>query len=366
MYAAVKHGERRRSRWAFFNSLLRASMSRTLTALYACIAIMLLAGAGCRDGRKLQFPADHGPHFDSSHEWWYFTGLASDGSGRALGFECTIFKNRVLSKKEFGYLGHVAVSDPETQDYAYKETLTRPPVDGIAEGIPAISITDFSFDFSDNRTMFIHASSDNASLDLELAPRSGVLLHGRDGAIAMGDGLTSFYYSFTDLSTTGSITFRGREYHIIAGRTWMDHQWGNFTVFGISWDWFSLRLDDGGALMLFHFRNIFGRTVRSNWTYRSASGEVTYGTVFHMQAHRTYEDAAGACSFPLDWTLSIPDLNAEFTVLPLFDSQIFYSAMTPDYWEGLCRAAGSINGSPAAGSAYVELSGYCGLPGAAQ
>jgi predicted secreted hydrolase len=341
-------------------------MNRTRLAVHACIAIMLFAAACCRDGRELQFPSDHGPHFDCSHEWWYFTGLALDDSGRPLGFECTIFKNRFAAKNEFCYLGHVAVSDPGTQDYTYKETLTWPPVHGIAEGIPAISITDFSFDFSDNRTIFIRASSDNASLDLELTPRDSVLLHGRDGAIAMGDGLPSYYYSFTDLSTSGIISFRGREYAIVAGRTWMDHQWGNFTAFGVLWDWFSLRLDDGGALMLFHFRNIFGRTVRSNWTYRSASGDVTYGTVFHLQAHRTYEDAAGACTVPLDWTISIPDLHAEFTVLPLFDSQLFYSAMTPDYWEGLCRTAGSINGAPAQGSAYVELSGYCKLTGAGQ
>jgi predicted secreted hydrolase len=340
-------------------------MSRTRTAVCAAIAIMILAAAGCRQGRELQFPADHGPHFDSRTEWWYFTGVASDDSGRALGFECTIFKRRVAGKKGFGYLGHVAVSDPETQGYACKETLTRPPVGGIVEGIPGISITNFSCDFSDNRTIFIRASSDNASLDLELAPRDDILLHGRDGTIAMGDGLPSFYYSFTNLATDGSISFRGREYHIVAGRTWMDHQWGDFTAFGVIWDWFSLRLDDGGALMLFHFRTIFDRTVRSNWTYRSASGDVTYGTVFRMQAHRTYEDATGACAFPLDWTISIPDLNAEFTVLPLFDNQVFYSTMTPDYWEGLCSASGSINGAPAAGSAYVELSGYCKLPGAA-
>jgi len=338
-------------------SLLR----RTRAAACACITILLIVSAGCKDGRELRFPADHGPHFDCSAEWWYFTGLASDDSGKPLGFECTIFKIRGSGNKEFSYLGHVAVSDPETKDYAYKETLTRPPVSGIGEGVPRINITDFSYDFSDNRTIFIRASSDNASLALELAPRDGVLLHGRDGTIVMGDGLPSFYYSFTDLATTGSITFRGIEYHIVEGRTWMDHQWGDFTVFGVIWDWFSLRLDNGGALMLFHFRDIFGGTVRSNWTYRSASGEVTVGADFQMQAHRIYEDAAGSCNFPLDWTIFIPDLQAEFSVLPLFDSQIFYSAMTPDYWEGLCSAAGSINGAPAEGTAYVELSGYCSL-----
>ena len=329
--------------------------------LASFMAIVLLAATGCKGPEELQFPADHGPHFDSRNEWWYFTGTAADDNGTTLGFECTIFKRQVLGAKEFGYLGHVAVSDPETQGYAYKETLTRPPVAGISQGIPRISINDFSYDFSDNRTIFISASSDNASLKLALAPHEDVLLHGGDGAIAMGDGLRSYYYSFTNLGTSGAISFKGRDYTITSGRTWMDHQWGNFTAFGVIWDWFSLRLDGGGALMLFHFRDIFGRTVRTNWTCRSALGDVTYGDLFQVEAHRTYEDATGACTFPLDWSISIPDLNAEFTVQPLFDSQIFFSAMTPDYWEGLCSVTGSINGAAATGLAYVELSGYCKL-----
>ena len=331
-------------------------------SLCACLsAILLFAAAGCKGSEQLQFPADHGAHFDSKNEWWYFTGTASDDNGTTLGFEWTVFKIKSLGKKEFSYLGHVAVSDPMARDYAYKETLTKPPVAGITEGIPKIHVTDFSYDFSDNQTIFISAHSDNASLDLALAPSEDVLLHGRDGAIAMGDGMRSYYYSFTNLATSGAISFKGRDYAITSGRTWMDHQWGNFTALGVIWDWFSLRLDDGGALMLFHFRDIWGRTVRTNWTYRSAAGDVSYGNFFHLQSHRTYEDATGACSFPLDWSISIPDLQAEFTVLPLFDSQVFFSAMTPDYWEGLCSVTGSINGAAATGSAYVELSGYCKL-----
>ena len=325
------------------------------------MAFVLLAATGCKGPDELHFPADHGPHFDSRNEWWYFTGTAVDDNGTTLGFECTIFKFHILGKKEFSYLGQVAVSDPMTKDYVYNATLTRPPVEGISEGIPRISVTDFAYDFSDNQTIFISASSDNASLDLALAPSENVLLHGHDGAITMGDGLRSYYYSFTNLETSGAISFKGRDYVITTGRTWMDHQWGNFTAFGDIWDWFSLRLDDGGALMLFHFRNIFGRTARTNWTYRSAAGDVIYGNLCGVQSHRTYEDSTGACTFPLDWTISIPDLNAEFIVQPLFDSQIFFSAMTPDYWEGLCSVTGSINGAAATGSAYVELTGYCKL-----
>ena len=70
----------------------------------------------------------------------------------------------------------------------------------------------------------------------------------------MGDGRSSYYYSFTNLATAGMLTVNTTEYTIASGRTWMDHQWGNYTVLGMKWDWFSLRLDDGSSLMLFQFR----------------------------------------------------------------------------------------------------------------
>ncbi len=323
------------------------------------IALLILSAVGCKGQQALQFPSDHGPHFDSKNEWWYFTGVAADSEGTTLGFECTIFKIRAQRKNKFSFLGHVAISAPAQQEYVFSETLTKPPVEGIQEGLPKIVVNDFSFDYSDNQTIFIRGSGDNASVDLRLSPHENVLLHGSDGAIAMGDGLRSYYYSFTNLETSGAISCKGREYAIISGRTWMDHQWGNFSVFGLLWDWFSLRFDDGSAIMLFHFRNIFGRTVSTNWTYRSATGAVTCGNRCRIESNRTYTDATAGCTFPLDWTVSIPELDAAFTVQPLFDKQIFFSAMTPDYWEGLCSFSGSVKGAPAAGSAYVELSGYC-------
>ena len=323
-------------------------------------AILLLAAACCAKEQPLKFPADHGPHFDSQNEWWYFSGVAADADGAVLGFECTIFK-RLIIENQFGYVGHVAVSDPATQGYAFSETSTNPPIAGIAGGIPKIEVDDFSYDYSDNKTIFIRGTSDNASVNLALTPQDGVLPHGGNGAITMGDGLRSYYYSITNLATTGAITFKGREYVIVSGRTWMDHQWGNFTPLALLWDWFSLRFDDGGALMLFKFRDLSGRTVRSNWTYRTSSGAVTYGTSCQIEPARIYTDPTAACACPLDWTVLIPDLDAAFTIRPLFDSQIFFSTMTPDYWEGLCSFTGTINGNAVKGSAYVELSGYCKL-----
>ena len=74
--------------------------------------------------------------------------------------------------------------------------------------------------------------------------------------------------------------------------------------------------------------------------------------------NRQYEDEQADCTYPVDWTLSIPELNAVFFVKPLFDEQSLYGVTTPPYWEGLCSVEGTLDNKTMGGSAYVELCGY--------
>ena len=306
----------------------------------------------------LDFPFDHGPHFNAVNEWWYFTGKVQTAEGKSLGFEFTIFKRPSPVVNNFAFLGHLAVSDPETSQHMFEEAVTAPPVFGIEEGKPEITVNKFFYKFSETEGIKLKADTEIISLDLALTPTLIVLPHGDDGIIAMGDGQSSYYYSFTNLATTGTISVNDVQYRISSGRSWMDHQWGNFTVLGMRWNWFSLRFEDGGSLMLFQFRTISDRVIRANWSYQSADGAVTYGEEFSAQANRLYIEEEGHSSYPVDWAIEIPALNAAFQVHPLFDEQSLYDVMTPDYWEGLCAVEGTLRGKPVTGSAYVELTGY--------
>jgi predicted secreted hydrolase len=308
--------------------------------------------------RPLDFPFDHGPHFNAANEWWYFTGKVQTAEGKSLGFEFTIFKRPRPVANNFAFLGHLAVSDPETSQHIFAEVVTSPPVSGIEEGKPEITVNNFFYKFSETEGIKLKADTETISLDLALSPALSVLPHGEDGIIAMGDGRSSYYYSFTNLATTGTISVNDVQYTISSGRSWMDHQWGNFTVFGMRWNWFSLRFEDGGALMLFQFSTISDRVVRTTWSCQSPDGAATYGEEFSAQANRLYIEKEGHSSYPVDWEIEVPELNAAFQVHPLFDEQSLYDVMTPDYWEGLCAFEGTLGGKPVTGSAYVELTGY--------
>jgi predicted secreted hydrolase len=340
-------------------SLKRTPDHQSRIPIRIVLFIVFAFSAGCDiEKRPLQFPFDHGPHFKAVNEWWYFTGQVQTAEGKTLGFEFTIFKRFISVKKGFAFLGHLAVSDPETKQHDFVEKTASPPVTGIEEGKPEIIANNFSYQFAEASGFHITAQTETIALDFVLKPESALLPHGEDGLITMGDGRSSYYYSFTSLATTGTITVNNTEYTIVSGRTWMDHQWGNYTVLGMKWDWFSLRLDDGSSLMLFQFRDIFDHRTRANWSYLSANDTIAYGDNFSLQADRLYEEQEGRSIYPLDWTIEVPGLDAEFAVKPLFDEQSMYDVMTPDYWEGLCSVAGTMAGKAVSGSAYVELTGY--------
>jgi predicted secreted hydrolase len=308
--------------------------------------------------RPLNFPFDHGPHCGSLNEWWYFTGEALTTEGKTLGFEFTIFKRWVGGLKGFVYLGHLAVSNPEIVEHYFAEVPTLHPIPDIKAGKTEITINNFSYSFSESEGIVLQAEAGKLSVNLSLTPTMAVLPHGQDGIIVMGDGINSYYYSFTNLMTEGSISVNDFEYVVSSGRTWMDHQWGNYTVLGMIWDWFSLRLNDGSALMLFQFRDSFDNVVKRNWTYRPENGAIKYGEDFYLEAASFYDEENGKSIYPLDWIVEVPDIDAHFVVTPLFDEQSLYDVITPDYWEGLCSVEGTITNQKIDGSAYVELTGY--------
>jgi predicted secreted hydrolase len=326
------------------------------------LCLLALLGILCRAetsrAQSLQFPFDHGPHFDARNEWWYFTGDVQTAEGERLGFEFTIFKRWIQRLHGFAYLAHLAVSTPRTAEHYFQELRAQPPLSSIVEGQLALAFDNCSCAFLEPNGFVFQAHAGPLAFDMALRSSEDVTAHGQDGIILMGDGLPSYYYSFTNLDTSGDIRVNGQKHTVVSGRTWMDHQWGSFTLLGMYWDWFSLRLEDGGALMLSRQRGFFDRVVRTIWTHRAASGEIERGEGFSIAASQTYQDDRGDCTYPIDWSISIPGLDADFSVRPLFDAQSLHGVMTPYYWEGLCSVEGRIGGVAASGSAYVELTGY--------
>ncbi|MFY9550838.1 MAG: lipocalin-like domain-containing protein [Thermoanaerobaculia bacterium] len=316
----------------------------------------------------IAFPRDHGAHESAALEWWYWTGHLSGERGRAYGFQLTFFRLRDL------HLAHFAWSDLEARTFVFEEKahLSLPGIAGAAEG----NLDVFNEDWSargEAGGVRLKARTKAGELALTLTPSKPPVLHGEDGLSRKGPGENEYsrYVSITRLVVSGSLT-RGGKREALSGAAWFDHEWGPGALpeGAAGWDWFALQMDDGSELMLYRMRLKNGTASPfSGGTYVPASGPprpIAWREV-RLSPVSTWTSPRSKAVYPAVWSLSVAPIGLEATITPLLaDQELSTSRSTGvTYWEGACRIAGSKNGRPAGGRAYVEMTGYAGrdVPG---
>ena len=204
------------------------------------------------------------------------------------------------------------------------------------------------------------------AVELEADSRKPAVLHHGTGLVDLGIAGKTYYYSRTDLETSGTVSISGVS-HPVVGVSWMDHQWGDFTTAEIGWDWLSLNLDDGSDLM-----------VSVVWEQAGRKHIATYGTYvpsdslpIHLPATDVSLEATGSWTspdtqgvYPMGWDLRVDSLGLDIVLTPVIEEAEFsISAFIPViYWEGAVAASGSREGTPISGRGFVELVGYVPSP----
>ncbi|MGA2799230.1 MAG: polyprenyl synthetase family protein [Thermoguttaceae bacterium] len=153
----------------------------------------------------------------------------------------------------------------------------------------------------------------------------------------------------------------------LAGRAWMDHQWGDLDWFGnmheaivLGWDWFGINFDDGSDLLVMRHRDArSGRTVGMHATLREPCKrprtlhDFTLTPLRHWQSPTTYID------YPVAWRIEVPGFNASLVFEPRSDDQEISSFGTMRaVWEGAGGVSGTICGTSVEGTARGEFHGY--------
>ncbi len=274
--------------------------------------------------RVLKFPSDYGGHPDYQTEWWYYTGNVEDQAGRHFGYQLTFFRRSIKPPSETTardvptaatdiYMGHLALTDSSRGVQRAFERFSRgaEPVAGVRSSPHAIWLDDWRVETEGDGRRRLVAAQDGIALDLSLQATKGPILHGRGGYSRKGSdpNRASHYYSFPRLATRGSITVDGQR-HRVAGASWMDHE---FTSSGladdqIGWDWFSIQLDNGVELMLFHLRTADGGVD----PYSSGSVIAADGTVealarenFSIDATAEWKSPRTDARYPAEWRIRI-------------------------------------------------------------
>jgi predicted secreted hydrolase len=329
------------------------------------------------------FPRDHGAHPAFRTEWWYFTGNLRDGTGNRYGYQLTFFRQGVRLKPSNPknpwslrdlYPAHFAVTDVRNGSFRFAEQVTRsgPGLSGaVTDGMNVWNLG-WSAKMKGD-AIHLKAAHEGMEISFELKPRKPLILQGEKGLSRKGPGVgqASYYYSFTDLATRGTIkTANSQMPAPVEGVSWFDQEFGSnvLTKDQVGWDWFSIHLSDGRDLMLFFLRKKDGSVEKeSSGTLVEPNGNSSHLKLGEIQLEvlGTWKSTRSGGAYPNRWRIRIPSSGIDLQLAPLLADQELNTAGSTGvtYWEGAVDGNGSSSGKQVSCEGYVEMTGYSGSLG---
>jgi predicted secreted hydrolase len=326
-----------------------------------------------------EFPADHRGHPEYRTEWWYFTGNVQSGEGATFGFELTFFRVGLKAPDGGGernsrwatdqvWMAHFALTDVANNRFLPSERMAREAL-GLsgASGDPVrVWVKDWSAERSESgpgERWQLVGRNGSTGVKLTLATAEAPVLNGDGGLDQKGSqpGNASYYYSLPRMSVSGTLTVEGVPISV-TGAAWMDREWSTSALGEnvAGWDWFGLRLSDGGSLMFYRLR-------RWDGTADGFSG----GTLVTPERERRHlarndvdltplqywKSPVRGTTYPVAWRVRVPAAGLDFELRPYLQNQEL--DLSARYWEGAVRGTGTgAAGNRIAAEGYVELAGY--------
>jgi len=319
----------------------------------------------------LEFPRDHGAHFDFPFEWWYFTGHLHTSSNKKFGFELTFFRLGMdpLQKKMPSawkinnlYVTHFALTSPEDEKFFHRELLNRDSLSlaGAEEKDLHLWNGNWFGKRMQDGSISLYADAEKYKLSLVLAAAKPLLLQGEKGYSQKGPDPrhASYYYSFPLLKGKGTLMFDGKAYTIDSSSVWMDHEFfseGHRNKMG--WEWFGIQLANNEQITIFQLHDPSHETERySAGLIYKANGEIIHlkHSDFQIQTLSTWRSGKTNIEYSSGWKITIPRYHYDLSVQPVLKNQEVLSSIG-NYWEGKSAVTGKIGAQGVTGDAYVEI-----------
>ncbi len=280
----------------------------------------------------VKFPEDDTPH-EQQTEWWYYSGHLRTQEGKRYSFHIALFVINRLAK--FTIL-HGAFLDHQTGKYFTTQQRTA----GKPNESPAAGGFDFRFGqwrvARTNGRDTLNVQTPEFAMQLALTSTTEPILHGETGLLDFKAAGASYYYSRPRMAVTGTAGPTGKV-SPVTGEAWFDHQWGDFSVSSLGWNWFALQLADGRDVMLFDLFTPAGKKV------------VRYGTVsqhsllktldekdFSITATGKWQSPTTRITYPMGWKVAIPSMHLALELTPIERNCEFDGRQSSYlvYWEG--------------------------------
>lgn len=322
----------------------------------------------------LRFPRDHGAHPAFRSEWWYLTGNLEAGDGRRFGYQVTFFRNALEPpgvtsgdsawRTRSLWMAHAAITDVAGQRHRARERFSRgePGLAGAVADPFAVWLDDWRLSGrgGDGEHAFpwrLSLPAGDFDLQLTLSGAGDPVLQGDRGLSrkSAGPGNASYYYSLPRLGSSGELVVDGRRYRL-AGWSWFDREWSTSALDQgqTGWDWFSLQLDDGSALMYYQLRRgEAGVDPFSRGSRVAPGGDVTtiapQDIVLRPLARWRAPDGV---DYPVAWALELPAEGVRWRVEAVLPQQ--FMDLSVRYWEGAVTVSEAASGHPV-GRGYLEM-----------
>ena len=364
--------------------------------------------------KELQFPRDDMAQTDFQFGWYFWSGNYFDEDNNEIDIVVVFFRRALYPPPIAEEMGlsdlenqivqtvvgvsyadqnlHVSGSNPIISGASGNLTMENEPFNVIvgkdkAESQQADQIFPMKISVDDPDA--------DLKIDLDLTESKPVLLQGDQGKTPSIFGLGTWYYSYPNIKTSGSITHNG-ETKNFSGKTWMDHQWmagisptgypknifvealANITngfqqknpvTFG--WDWSDVQFEDetevtfasphstattdlknmGEDAPANETRDISGKYIDEKGNSSNISGTVTINQWMRSGKSKAW--------YPNGWDVKFPDNKLEFTMTPTVDNQFIYAAGS-EVREGGTVAKGTKDGKDITGYGFGEAVGYSG------
>lgn len=313
---------------------------------------------------KISFPQAHAPHKTYQQEWWYITANLKTEDGQSLATQWTLFRRGVEDKH--WYFAHAALADKNQHMTAYRDgreelgnvSITTQPFaariddwlwQSNASFLPA-QLTYGSQNIQDDNLQDNSLSA--WQVQLELSNQTQFFLQGEAGFSQKHQRLNiaSHYYSQPFIDVSGQVYWQGK-WQKVNGKAWLDREWGSQMLAPDQegWDWFSLRLNEETALMVYQIRStesdyLYGSLMKNDGTIKTLSAnDIT------VTQHDTKLFSSDV--YPQSFIISIPEEQIDIAVNVVNKDQIMRFGI--EYFEGMVTFSGSH-----AGEGFLEMTGY--------
>jgi len=298
----------------------------------------------------IALPADDAPH-QFKMEWWYYNGHLLTQSGKKYSFHDSLF---LINGSISQMVNHVSLTDHQSGQHYIDQ---RSTAGNLSVG------TVNRFDFTTNRWSLaggngidkLITTTPEFSFNLDLTSTQAPVFHGKEGVISLGAAGSSYYYSRTRMAITGSLNINGQT-ESVTGLAWFDHQWGDFSTTQLSWDWFSLQLDNQSDVMIYQLRDKANQPILYTGSFtKDGNTEILSSNDFTLTKGQQWRSTKTDINYPIAWKIVIPSKNMDLTTHSINNDSEFDASLTSYnvYWEGAIKVTGSHTGQ-----GFMELSGY--------